>query len=111
MAGPYKEMHWETLLRARAIEKTCYVIAADQPPPASVRLSMIIDPFGLVVATCPTREGVAVHQLDPAHLREVRQTVPSLSNRRYRVVPANADGAVPDTTPARSRIDPSEATP
>lgn len=110
VAGPYKEMHWETLLRARAIENTSYVIAADQPPPASVGLSMIIDPFGLVAATCPTREGIAVHQLDPAHLLDVRQTVPSLSNRRYRVVPANAEDAVFGSTPARSRIDRSEAT-
>jgi predicted amidohydrolase len=86
VAGPHKEMHWETLLRARAIENTSYVIASDQPSPASVGLSMIIDPFGLVAATCPTNEGVAVHQLDHAHLRDVRQTVPSIGNRRYRVV-------------------------
>ncbi|MGI8721641.1 MAG: carbon-nitrogen hydrolase family protein [Geodermatophilaceae bacterium] len=91
VAGPYKEMHWETLLRSRAIENTSYVVASDQPPPASVGLSMIIDPFGLVVATCPTSEGLALHELDPAHLREVRQTVPSLSNRRYRVVAADHD--------------------
>jgi predicted amidohydrolase len=101
VAGPYKEMHWETLLRARAIENTSYVIAADQPPPASVGLSMIIDPFGLVVATCPTREGIAVHELDPAHLREVQQTVPSLSNRRYRVVAADSDSTTADSEATR----------
>lgn len=89
VAGPFKEMHWETLLRARAIENTSYVLAADQPPPASVGLSMIVDPFGIIAGGCPTREGVAVHELDAAHVREVRETVPSLSDRRYRVVAAD----------------------
>lgn len=116
VAGPHKEMHWETLLRARAIENTSYVIASDQPPPASVGLSMIIDPFGLVAATCPTREGLALHQLDPAHLRDVRQTVPSLSSRRYRVVAADPNSPPRDTAehshvqPAHPSTDDPEAT-
>ncbi|MGY1640224.1 carbon-nitrogen hydrolase family protein [Geodermatophilus sp. SYSU D00703] len=95
VAGPHKEMHWETLLRARAIENTCYVLASNQPPPASVGLSTVIDPFGLVAATCPTREGIAVHSLDPAHLRDVRQTVPSLAHRRYRVTAPHSEIALP----------------
>lgn len=88
VAGPYKEMHWELLLRARAIENTCYVLGSSQSPPASAGLSMIVDPFGLVAATCVDTEGLALHRLDPAHLRHVRETVPSLRHRRYRVVAA-----------------------
>jgi deaminated glutathione amidase len=109
VAGPHKEMHWETLLRARAIENTCYVLASNQPPPASVGLSTVIDPFGLVAATCPTREGIAVHRLDPAHLRDVRQIVPSLSHRRYRVNPSPGATA-PTRTAASPRTPESEAT-
>jgi predicted amidohydrolase len=110
VAGPHKEAHWETLLRARAIENTSYVLAADQPPPASVGLSMIIDPFGLIAATCPTIEGIAVHELDAAHLRDVRQIVPSVSSRRYRVVAADPVRPSPGTAGApRSSTHVSEA--
>ena len=86
VAGPHKEMHWETLLRARAIENTCYVLASDQPPPRSAGLSQILDPLGITAASCVGAEGVAVHRLDPGHLREVRAALPSLAHRRYRVV-------------------------
>lgn len=86
VAGPHKEMHWELLLRARAVENTAYVLASDQPPPASAGLSMVVDPLGLVAATCLRAEDVAVHTLDPDHLRQVRATLPSLQHRRYRVV-------------------------
>ncbi|MDT0377777.1 nitrilase-related carbon-nitrogen hydrolase [Streptomyces sp. DSM 42041] len=87
VAGPHKEMHWETLLRARAIENTCYVLASDQPPPRSAGLSQILDPLGLTAAACLGTEGVAVHRLDVAHLREVRTAIPSLKHRRYQVAP------------------------
>ncbi|MDN5916098.1 MAG: hydrolase [Pseudonocardia sp.] len=88
VAGPHKEMHWEILLRARAIENTCYVLAASQPPPAAAGLSMIVDPVGVVAATCVGVEGTAAHRLDPAHLRHARETVPSLQHRRYAVATA-----------------------
>lgn len=92
VAGPYKEMHWESLLRARAIENTCYVLGSNQPPPASVGLSMIVDPFGHVAASCVAAEGLAMHRLEPSHLRLVRETVPALQHRRYRVVAAEPGG-------------------
>jgi deaminated glutathione amidase len=95
VAGPHKEMHWEALLRARAIENTCYVLGANQPPPASAGLSMILDPMGLAAATCLGTEGIALHRLQQSHLRRVRETVPSLQHRRYRVT-----AAPPDTDPA-----------
>lgn len=83
VSGPHKEMHWDTLLRARAIENTCYVVASSQPPPASVGLSMVVDPLGLAAATCPHAEGLAMHDLDPTHLGDVRALVPSVRQRRY----------------------------
>lgn len=94
VAGPNKEMHWETLLRARAIENTCYVLASGQSPPESCGMSMIIDPSGLVAATCAEREGLAVHELDTTHLRSVREIAPTLQHRRYAVV-ASSDAAKP----------------
>lgn len=85
VAGPLKETHWDVLLRARAIENTCYVLGASQPPPASAGLSTIIDPMGVTAATCVELEGLALHRLDRHHLRHVRETVPSLRHRRYQV--------------------------
>lgn len=84
-AGPLKELHWETLLRARAIENTVYVLASSQPAPLSAGLSMIVDPFGLVLGTVASREGLATASLSPPHLAEVRQILPCLEHRRYRV--------------------------
>lgn len=91
VAGPYKQAHWELLLRARAVENTAYVLGANQPPPASAGLSMIVDPLGQVAAGCVRDESVAVHSLDPDHLRAVRETIPSLRHRRYRVVAGTPD--------------------
>jgi predicted amidohydrolase len=88
-AGPLKELHWETLLRARAIENTVYVLASSQPAPLSAGLSMLVDPTGLVLGTVPGREGVACATLSVAHLKDVRQILPCLDHRRYRVVQAN----------------------
>lgn len=84
VAGPHKELHWETLLRARAIENTCYVVAANQPGPASTGLSMVVDPMGVVLAGAVGDDDVAVAPLSPERLAEVRAVVPSLAQRRYR---------------------------
>jgi predicted amidohydrolase len=117
VAGPHKEMHWEALLRARAIENTCYVLGSNQPPPLSVGLSMILDPMGLTAAACVGAEGLALHRLEPTHLRHVRETVPSLSHRRYHVTPAPLDSPVASdaapvaTNPAPGRAEQGKQTP
>ncbi len=85
--GPLKEHHWNTLLAARAIENTAYVIAADHPGPVGVGFSQVIDPQGVVVAGVSAGEGVAVASLDPGLIARTRETNPSLRLRRYRVVP------------------------
>jgi deaminated glutathione amidase len=79
--------HWEVLLRARAIENQAFVLAANQigEHPGGNRSggrSMIVDPWGLVLAQVPDREGHAIAELDFARLREVRTQLPSLANRR-----------------------------
>jgi predicted amidohydrolase len=79
--------HWETLLRARAIENQCFVIAANQigehpPGNRSGGRSMIIDPWGVVLATAPDTETTIVADLDFAQLASVRERLPALSHRR-----------------------------
>lgn len=88
VSGEHKALHWETLLRARAIENTVYIAASNQPGPGSVGLSMVMDPMGLTLDSCGTDEaGLATGELRTARLDEVRATVPSLQHRRYDVVP------------------------
>jgi len=79
--------HWEVLLRARAIENQCFVVAANQigsypPGNRSGGRSMIVDPWGVVLATAPDVDGVVVADLDLAQLVEIRRTLPALEHRR-----------------------------
>ncbi|MFT4135753.1 carbon-nitrogen hydrolase family protein [Microbacterium sp.] len=85
--GPLKEDHWQTLLRARAIENTLFVAASDHPPPVGVGRSAVIDPQGVEIAAVGTATDVAVAFLDAAAVDRVRRVNPALSLRRYRVVP------------------------
>jgi deaminated glutathione amidase len=82
--------HWETLLRARAIENQAFVIAANQvgTHPAgqhSGGRSMIIDPWGLVLAQAQDSEGYIVADLDLRRQEEIRSRLPALANRRPEV--------------------------
>ena len=85
--GPLKEHHWTTLLAARAIENTAFVVAADHPAPIGVGRSQIIDPQGVVLAGLASGEGVALAGLDLSELERVRTVNPVLRLRRYNVVP------------------------
>jgi predicted amidohydrolase len=82
--------HWETLVRARAIENQAFVIAANQvgAHPGGHRSggrSMIVDPWGLVLAQAPDSEGHIVAELDLDRQREIRAQLPALANRRAEV--------------------------
>lgn len=85
--GPLKEHHWTTLLAARAIENTVYVVSADHPAPIGVGHSQIVDPQGVVLAGIGSAEGIAVAPVERAVIDRVRETNPSLRVRRYAVVP------------------------
>jgi predicted amidohydrolase len=79
--------HWETLVRARAIENQAFVIAANQfgAHPAgqhSGGRSMIVDPWGIVLAQASDRDGHIAADLDLERQREIRASLPSLANRR-----------------------------
>lgn len=88
IAGPGKEDHWNTLVRARAIENTSYVVTANQCGPLATGYSMIVDPFGVVVANAGEAAGVIFADLAPERIDAVRTRVPSLQHRRFKVVPA-----------------------
>jgi predicted amidohydrolase len=81
--------HWQVLLRARAIESSAWVVAANQwgehtPGRTSYGHSVIIDPWGTPVAECPDGTGVIAFELDLGHARTVRSRLPSLQHRRIR---------------------------
>jgi deaminated glutathione amidase len=83
--GPLKEGHWETLLRARAIENTAYVAAAAQCGAKYCGRSMLVDPFGVVTAALGEQEGVVAADVDPARLADVRRRNPALQHRRWQI--------------------------
>jgi predicted amidohydrolase len=79
--------HWEVLLRARAIENQCYVMAPAQfgqhtENRRTYGHAMVVDPWGLVVARASEGEGVAVAPVDPNLVERVRRDLPCLSHRR-----------------------------
>jgi deaminated glutathione amidase len=79
--------HWEVLVRARAIEDQCFVVAANQigehaPGKASGGRSLIADPWGTVLATAPDDEGYALAELDFARQDAIRARLPALAHRR-----------------------------
>ena len=74
-------------MRARAIENQCFVIAANQigNHPGGLRSggrSLIVDPWGLVLATAPDTECAIVADLDFENLRDIRRRLPSVARRR-----------------------------
>jgi predicted amidohydrolase len=82
VAGPGKVMQWQTLLRARAIENVCWVVAAAQPGPRYCGHSMVVSPTGDVVAEAGDGEEVLRASLDLEAVRAAREVNPSLANRR-----------------------------
>ncbi len=90
-AGLFKEEHWVTLVRARAIENTVWVAAAGQVPdpesprtraPTGIGRSMLVDPMGTVRLDLGPFPGVAVGEVDTALTARVRDTLPCLEHRR-----------------------------
>jgi deaminated glutathione amidase len=82
--------HWRSLVRARAIENQVFVIAANQvgehpTGQQSGGRSMIVDPWGVVLAQAPDHEGHIVADLDLERQADIRARLPSLANRRPEV--------------------------
>jgi deaminated glutathione amidase len=80
--GVMKEEHWQIMLKARAIENGCYVIAPDQVGNIFSGRSMVIDPFGITLLDMGAKEGLEIIEIDRHRLKSVRKSLPLLSNRR-----------------------------
>lgn len=80
--------HWQILLQARAIENTCYVIAPAQTGQHYALRhthghAMIIDPWGVILADAGDSPGVAIAEINPSRLEQVRRQMPSLQHRVF----------------------------
>jgi predicted amidohydrolase len=86
-AGPLKDLHWRTLAVARAIENTAVVVAVGQAGPGVTGRSLVVGPDGVVGLELGEEPELRTVDLDAEALAGVRERNPSLSHRRYRVVP------------------------
>lgn len=83
---PTGKDHWEPLLRARAIENGCYIVASGQigtkPAYTAYGNSLVADPWGTVIARAKDIPGVTYAEIDLDYLDKIREQIPSLDNRR-----------------------------
>jgi predicted amidohydrolase len=88
--GDLKIEHWQTMIKARALENGSYVVAPDQVGNIYIGHSMIVDPLGRTLVDLGEREGVAVVELDLQLVKETREKLPLLKNRRADVYAQHA---------------------
>ncbi len=115
-SGTFKEEHWVTLVRARAIENTIWVAAAGQVPdaaepptraPTGVGRSMLVDPMGAVRLDLGPAAAIAAGDVETQYTDSVRAVLPSLANRREDVFPTARPPA--PATPASEAVRPGSA--
>jgi predicted amidohydrolase len=103
-AGTFKEEHWVTLIRARAIENTIWVAAAGQVPdpaeppttaPTGIGRSLLVDPMGVARVDLGPTEGLGIGDVDTEQTARVRAALPSLANRRTDIWRADPTAAAP----------------
>ena len=80
--GEMKVEHWQTMVRARALENGCYVIAPDQVGNIYIGHSMIVDPFANILVDMKDETGLALVDIDLTRVAEIREKLPLLKNRR-----------------------------
>ncbi|MFU0885594.1 deaminated glutathione amidase [Kluyvera sichuanensis] len=81
--GPLKEHHWATLLAARALDTTCYLVASGECGTRNIGQSRIIDPLGVTLAGATAESQLIISDIQHEHLLHVRQQLPVLANRRF----------------------------
>lgn len=82
VAGPMKEEHWQTLIRARAIENTMFVIGANLVGDIFTGRSLMVDPMGVILASAGEEETLITAEVDLDRIRRVREKLPSVRDRR-----------------------------
>ncbi|WP_225732988.1 MULTISPECIES: carbon-nitrogen hydrolase family protein [unclassified Pseudoclavibacter] len=86
VGGPLKEHHWNTLVQARAIENTVYVLAAGQSIPHGIGRSLIVDPMGVVLSATGAESAFLSTEISLERIAQVRANNPALQMRRLDVV-------------------------
>lgn len=81
--GPLKEMHWEVLCTARALENTCYLVAVGECGERNIGASIVVDPLGVAIARAAEAPALIFAELDPARIAHARKVLPALQNRRF----------------------------
>ncbi|MGN6751510.1 MAG: nitrilase-related carbon-nitrogen hydrolase [Intrasporangium sp.] len=85
--GPLKEDHWRTMVTARALENTVYVIGSGESGPRNIGRSLIVDPLGVAVAEAGEGPGFITATITRERLEAAREQLPVLANRRFEVAP------------------------
>ena len=80
--GKMKEEHWITINKTRAIENGCYVISPDQVGNIYCGRSLVVDPYGKILLDMKKKEGIGVVDISLDEVKQVRQKLPLLQNRR-----------------------------
>jgi predicted amidohydrolase len=80
--GKMKEEHWLTINKTRAIENGCYVISPDQVGNIYCGRSLVVDPYGKILLDMKKREGIGIVDISLDEVKQVRQRLPLLQNRR-----------------------------
>ena len=81
--GPLKERHWATLLAARALDTTCYIVASGECGNKNIGLSQVVDPQGVVIAAAGEAPQLIMAEITQQRLSQTREKLPVLRNRRF----------------------------
>ena len=93
--GDLKVDHWQTMIKARALENGCYIIAPGQTGNIYIGHSMIVDPLGRSLVDLGAEEGLEVVELNLALVQETREKLPLLKNRRADVYARSPNAKLP----------------
>ncbi len=85
LKGPHKEAHWATLLAARALDTTCYLVASGECGSKNIGQSRIVDPLGVTIAAAAESPELIFAELRADRVAAVRQMLPVLNNRRFAI--------------------------
>ena len=81
--GPLKEHHWATLLTARALDTTCYVVASGECGNKNIGQSRVVDPLGVTIAAAGEAPALLMAEIDRERIALARRQLPVLHNRRF----------------------------
>ncbi|AEI38519.1 MAG: deaminated glutathione amidase [Zymomonas mobilis subsp. pomaceae] len=83
LKGPGKESHWDILVKARALENTCYMIATGECGARNIGNSMVVDPLGVAIVRAGEEPALIFATLEHSRIEHARSVLPVLHNRRF----------------------------